>query len=80
MLEQQTIDSINETLDRIEELMDGMQYKLDRIVEELGIGEEKEENVSEENKTNKPRNDIYTQLSNHKNTTLTYDVNVKYKQ
>jgi hypothetical protein len=71
--EQEIMDSINTSLDRIEATMDDMQYKLERIAEELGVGEDKE------NDMNTSRNDIYTQLRNHKNTTLTYDGEIMFK-
>ena len=44
--EQEIMDSINTSLDRIEATMYDMQYKLERIAKELGVGEDKENGMN----------------------------------
>jgi hypothetical protein len=44
--EQEIMDSINTSLDRIEATMYDMQYKLERIAKELGVGGDKENGMN----------------------------------
>jgi uncharacterized coiled-coil DUF342 family protein len=74
----QYFDSIHEQLDRVDTKLKEINATIDMLMEEMvemGWMEKDEENDMGE--INKSRNDI-TQLSNHKNITLTYDVDVKY--
>lgn len=72
-------DSIHEQLHHVNNKLKDINATIDMLMDEMvEMGWMEKEEKDETGEINEPRNDIYTQLSNHKNTTLTYDVNVKY--
>lgn len=71
-------DSIYEQLYQVDKKLKGINATIDMLMDEMvEMGWMEKEEKDETGEMDKSRNDI-TQLSNHKNTTLTYDVNVKY--
>ena len=72
-------DSIHEQLHHVNNKLKDINATIDKLMDEMvEMGWMEKEEKDETGEMNKSRNDIYTQLSNHKNTTLTYDVNIKY--
>jgi hypothetical protein len=71
-------DSIYEQLYQVDKKLKDINATIDMLMDEMiEMGWMEKEEKNETGEMNKSRNDI-TQLSNHKNTTLTYDVDVKY--
>jgi uncharacterized coiled-coil DUF342 family protein len=71
-------DSIHEQLNHVNNKLKNINATIDMLMEEMvEMGWMEREEKNETGKINEFRNDI-TQLSNHKNITLTYDVDVKY--
>jgi hypothetical protein len=71
-------DSIYEQLYQVDKKLKDINATIDMLMDEMiEMGWMEREEKNETGEMNKSRNDI-TQLSNHKNTTLTYDVDVKY--
>jgi uncharacterized coiled-coil DUF342 family protein len=74
----QYFDSIHEQLHRVNKKLKEINTTIDKLMDEMvEMGWMEREEKDETGEINKSRNDI-TQLSNHKNTTLTYDVNIQY--
>ena len=70
-------DSIYEQLYQVDKKLKDINATIDMLMDEMiEMGWMEKEEKNETGEMNKSRNDI-TQLSNHKNTTLTYYVNVK---